>query len=79
MGAWDKPDDEAPHETDICTECGKGIMKPDPIPLNPFMSFQPPSLCPPCDETRRWREQICITGRPYKLPQWRPKETPPCT
>lgn len=59
-------------EKDICIDCGTGIDKPMPVQITAFIMAQPLSLCPPCDESLRWREQICVR-RPYQLPLWRPK------
>ena len=65
--------DETDVEKDICIDCGTGIDKPKLVVINPMMAYQPRSLCPRCEETWRWREQICVERRPYRLPLWRPK------
>jgi len=60
-------------EKDICIDCGAGIDKPTPVQVAPHLFMTPLSLCPRCDESWRWRGQIC-KPRPYQLPLWRPKK-----
>ena len=63
---------EQEFEKDICIDCGVGIDKPKPVQIHPFFMAYPLSLCLRCNESWRWRGQIC-KPRPYQVPLWRPK------
>ena len=64
---------EAIEVDDICVECGTGIRKPASVQIGPVVLIQRESLCPPCAERHRWRQQICVEKPPFQKPLWRPK------
>ena len=68
---------QAMEVEDICVDCGAGIRKPASIQIRPFLLIQPESLCTPCEERHRWRQQICVEKPPFQKPLWRPKKKDP--